>query len=95
MCGPVEIRPHMWRYSTINRGKQPLFDSVEVYFIVERLAIDPEEFGGLRLVAAGRSRRTGLLYDTHPEKKSGISTKAEIFPGVLVHYIQIVYTIGK
>lgn len=34
--------------------KKALFDPVKMEFVVERLAVDSEQFGGLRLVAAHR-----------------------------------------
>lgn len=38
-----------------------LFDTVEMEFVVERLAIDAEQFGRLRLVAAGRGQSASDL----------------------------------
>ena len=61
----VETGQKVWKNSTAGvwngrpetgtgQAGSLLFDTVKMEFVVERLAVDAEQFGGLRLVAARR-----------------------------------------
>ena len=62
-CGKESPGVEKYHTRTVKREPAgPLFDSVEVEFVVERLAVDAEEFGRLRLVAGcGRQGPPDLL----------------------------------
>lgn len=48
-----KLHTKVWKNSTFGS-----LDAVEVQFVVEGLAVDPQQLGRLRLVAAGSRQRT-------------------------------------